>query len=219
MSRETATKFIPEEEVSEEELIERTKAKDESAFRQLQKKYRSILMGFIIKRVKNKSEAEDIFQETWINAYKGIDSFESRSNLSTWVITIALNIIKTKYRDTTRKMKIIDRELQKGGLERREDHTYDLVEEKIDKERMRFKIYEIIEKNLTKVDQKIIKLWMSGESYDDILKEINPWAETLKNKMAQLNNLKSKIHRIKEKLKPLLEEAGFNSDGIIEDEE
>ena len=43
--------------------------------------------------------SEDLFQETFLKVYRGLDNFDSKSRVSTWVYTIALNV----FRDHVRK--------------------------------------------------------------------------------------------------------------------
>jgi RNA polymerase sigma-70 factor (ECF subfamily) len=46
--------------------------------------------------VGNRSVAEEVAQETWLGVVKGIDRFESRSSLKTWIFRILTNTAKTR---------------------------------------------------------------------------------------------------------------------------
>lgn len=46
--------------------------------------------------VNNEAVAEDVAQETWLGVLKGLDRFEGRSSLKTWIFTILTNRAKTR---------------------------------------------------------------------------------------------------------------------------
>ena len=43
-----------------------------------------------------KEAAEDVVQETWLGVIRGIDGFESRASLNTWIFRILVNRAKTR---------------------------------------------------------------------------------------------------------------------------
>lgn len=45
--------------------------------------------------VPNAAIAEEVVQETWLALVKGIDAFEGRSSLRTWLFTVLINIART----------------------------------------------------------------------------------------------------------------------------
>jgi RNA polymerase sigma-70 factor (ECF subfamily) len=64
---------------------------DKAAFTQLVERYADPLYNLALKLLGNQQEAEDALQETFLNAYKAIASFEGRSSLNTWLYRIAYN--------------------------------------------------------------------------------------------------------------------------------
>ncbi|MFA5834422.1 MAG: sigma-70 family RNA polymerase sigma factor [Bacteroidota bacterium] len=72
-------------------LIARIKKGDERAFAQLVKRYEQTVWGFAFKLCRNKEKAEESFQDTFINVFRKIDQFDSRSKFSTWLYTIVAN--------------------------------------------------------------------------------------------------------------------------------
>ncbi|MCW8999753.1 MAG: RNA polymerase sigma factor [Kangiellaceae bacterium] len=67
-----------------------------SCFKQLISLYDVKLMRFLNMRCKNQQDAEDIFQETFINVLKYIDSYRTEYAFSTWLFNIAFNLIKKR---------------------------------------------------------------------------------------------------------------------------
>ncbi len=72
-------------------LIDKIKIGDDRAFAQLVKRYEQTVWGFAFKLCRNKEKAEESFQDTFINVFRKIDQFNSRSKFSTWLYTIVAN--------------------------------------------------------------------------------------------------------------------------------
>ncbi len=81
------------------ELVERAKAGDTASFEALVKKYQDKIYGlanYVCAGLK--SEAEDVYQETFINAFKNIGKFKGKSGFGTWLYRIAANNCWMKFR-------------------------------------------------------------------------------------------------------------------------
>jgi RNA polymerase sigma-70 factor (ECF subfamily) len=80
--------------VTDQILVERVQAGDKSAFDLLVKRYQHKIIGLIGRYVQDQSEALDVAQETFIKAYKALDSFRGESAFYTWLYRIATNTAK-----------------------------------------------------------------------------------------------------------------------------
>jgi RNA polymerase sigma-70 factor (ECF subfamily) len=78
------------------ELVERLRAGDEAAFAELVDRYDGPLRRLALSFVKTPATAEDVVQETWEGVIKGIDRFEERSSLKTWIFRILVNRARTR---------------------------------------------------------------------------------------------------------------------------
>lgn len=78
------------------ELVERLRAGDEAAFTELVDTYGAALLGVARMYVKDRAAAEEVVQETWLGVLQGIDRFEERSSLKTWIFRILTNRAKTR---------------------------------------------------------------------------------------------------------------------------
>ena len=76
---------------STEELVARVRAGDEEAFRLIFDRYSRPVLGFIYDMVGDRSLAEDLAQETFVRAYRGLASLREETKLSTWLFAIAKN--------------------------------------------------------------------------------------------------------------------------------
>lgn len=84
--------------VAEKLLIKSLKKGREEAYRQLIEEYGNKLFRTCYLILKDKEEAEDVVQETFIKVFKKIDTFKEKSGLYTWIYSIALNLSKDKMR-------------------------------------------------------------------------------------------------------------------------
>src|SRR5829696_8958055 len=82
--------------VDEAELIARLRDGDERAFETLVDRHYNTMLAVARGYVKSRAVAEEVVQEAWLGVLKGLDRFEGRSSLRTWIIRIVANIAKTR---------------------------------------------------------------------------------------------------------------------------
>lgn len=78
--------------------LEALKQRDPAAFAQLVETYSGRIYNLALKMLGNPDLAEDILQETFVNAYRAIDRFEGRAHISTWLYRIAHNAVLMRLR-------------------------------------------------------------------------------------------------------------------------
>ncbi len=78
------------------DLVARLRDGDESAFEELISKYSPSLLRVAMAHVRTRSVAEEVVQETWLGVLRGLDRFEGRSSLKTWIFKILTNIAITR---------------------------------------------------------------------------------------------------------------------------
>jgi RNA polymerase sigma-70 factor (TIGR02960 family) len=71
--------------------LTRARAGDEQAFRELTESHRRELLVHCYRILGSVQDAEDALQETFLSAWRGLDGFEERSSLRSWLYTIATN--------------------------------------------------------------------------------------------------------------------------------
>ena len=77
-------------------LITALRARDEVAFAGLVDLHTPSMLRVAGAYVPSAAIAEEVVQETWIALLKGIDSFEGRSSLRTWLFAVLINIAKRR---------------------------------------------------------------------------------------------------------------------------
>lgn len=81
--------------MDETSLLESLRKGDQIAFTQLVEQYHASLVRLASYYVHDHSTAEEVAQETWMAVLKGLNRFEGRSSLRTWIYTILTNRAKT----------------------------------------------------------------------------------------------------------------------------
>jgi RNA polymerase sigma-70 factor (ECF subfamily) len=81
---------------ADSQFLARLRAGDEAAFAFLVDRHHSSLLRLAMAHVSDRSVAEEVVQETWIGVIEGLDRFEGRSSLKTWMFRILSNKAKTR---------------------------------------------------------------------------------------------------------------------------
>lgn len=77
-------------------LVDRLQAGDEAAFAELVDRHGASMLRVARLHVRDRAVAEEVVQETWLAVLNGIDGFEGRSSLKTWLFRILSNRAKTR---------------------------------------------------------------------------------------------------------------------------
>lgn len=81
---------------NEQELLQALRMGDESAFSALVARHQSTMIRVATAYVKDRAAAEEVVQETWLGVLRGLDRYEERSSLKTWIFGILINQAKSK---------------------------------------------------------------------------------------------------------------------------
>ena len=78
-------------------LVRRFRSGDESAFTEIMNRYNARIFTLANNLLRNKADAEEITQDTFIRAHRGLAEFRGDSSLATWLHRIALNLSRNRY--------------------------------------------------------------------------------------------------------------------------
>lgn len=78
------------------EVVQRLRARDEPVFAELVERWSPSMLRLARMYVPSAAVAEEVVQEAWLGVLQGIDRFEGRSSLKTWVFRIVLNRAMTR---------------------------------------------------------------------------------------------------------------------------
>ena len=76
---------------NDDKLISRAQAGDEDAFAELMRAHYAFVYGIAIGLVNNPSDAEEVVQDTFLNAYRGLAQYKEQTKLKSWLAKIARN--------------------------------------------------------------------------------------------------------------------------------
>ena len=169
--------------VAESLLIKNLKKGREDAYRQLVEEYGNKLLKTCYLILRNREEAEDVVQETFIRVFSKIDTFKEKSGLYTWIYTIALNLCRDRLR---RKKELLVVEDEWVGSDDVESH----VEKNIDRELLRKELFEI---NPT-YREALVLFYFDDFSVKEIAEILEEKEGTIKSRLSRGRNI------LKEKL-------------------
>ena len=149
--------------VEDEVCISRAQAGDEEAFAELMQAYYAYVYTVVIKIVSNPHDAEEVVQETFFNAYRGLPQLEDRSKFKGWLAEIARN----RARNWRRSQRVDTVSLDEVG-----EHTLqnpEAVDDKLIRDEQRELIRRAME-TLSEKDREIAhSYYLEGASYDELI--------------------------------------------------
>ena len=80
----------------ETQVVRALREGDEAAFTELAREYHASLLRVAQIYVSSRAVAEEVVQEAWLGVLRGIERFEGRSSLRTWLFRIVANVAKTR---------------------------------------------------------------------------------------------------------------------------
>ena len=196
---------------SDMQLIERLRRGDESAFTFLVEQYQKMMLRIALMYVHEREIAEDVVQETWISVLKGLDKFEGRSSLKTWIFSILINRAKTRAQREGRSLPF-------SSLENAEE---DLDEPTVDPERFtrqgEWKVFPdswdgipeqlLLSQETSSVINKAIEKLAPTQRQVITLRDINGWSsEEVRNVLnISETNQRVLLHRARASVRRALE--------------
>jgi len=179
------TKTIDEKKpnISDEQLIARFQLGDVQAYDILVRKYKDQLLNFVYRFVGNRTDAEDIIQETFLRVYRNKHMYKEIARFSTWVYTIAGNLAKTELRRRKRHKifsvsNFVNEERDFDIPDR--DHS---PERKVDSSMQEKIIQKAIEKLPIKFKEVIILRDIQEFAYEEISQILNIPLGTVKSRV------------------------------------
>lgn len=171
----------------EKNLVAKAKNGDPKAFEQLVKNHEAKIFNLLVRMTSNRTEAADLFQETFLSAWKNLKSFREEANFSTWLYRIAVNAVLMKSRKKKLKTVSLDAPVETPDDERQREvgDWSDNPLATLQNDELRKKLEKALEKMPEPYRATFILSDMQGLSNDaikDILKITLP-------------NVKSRLHR------------------------
>lgn len=77
-------------------LVTALRRGDEAAFAALVRRHHPTMVRVAMTHVRTRAVAEEVAQDAWVGVLRGIDRFEGRSSLRTWIFRILVNVARTR---------------------------------------------------------------------------------------------------------------------------
>ena len=186
------------------ELVRRVQRGDRIAFDLLVQKYQHRIAHLVGRYIRDQEEVEDVVQEAFIKAYRGLANFRGESAFYTWLYRIAINTAKNHLVSAGRRV-------PDQGVDASEAEQYDsgtLLQEADTPERQALtneieaEVYAAIESLPAELKEAITLRELEGLSYEEIAEVMD----------CPIGTVRSRIFRAREtidsRLRPLLDETG-----------
>ncbi|MFH4966040.1 RNA polymerase sigma factor [Gaetbulibacter sp. M235] len=162
------------------------------AFSVLVDRYKDLVFSLALKMVKNREEAEEVAQDTFIKVFKSLSKFKGDSKFSTWIYKVAYNTCLDRLKKNKREQHVVSIDEFNSNQIKSLDNALDLME---DEERNQT-IQHCI--NLLPSDDAFLLtlFYFEEQSLEEIAKVIGLTA----------NNVKVKLFRSRKKLTAILKE-------------
>jgi RNA polymerase sigma-70 factor (ECF subfamily) len=163
---------------------------DTSAFSVLVDRYKDLIYTLALRMIKNREEAEEVSQDTFIKVYKSLAKFKGDSKFSTWIYKVTYNTCL----DRLKKLKRTQNTVTINEFTEHEVKTLDNALETLETKERKQAIQECISL-LPSNDSFLLTLYYFEEqSLDEIAKVVG----------LKPNNVKIKLYRSRKKLASIL---------------
>jgi RNA polymerase sigma-70 factor (ECF subfamily) len=173
------------------ELVRLCQKGDTDAFDRLFYKYRDKIYRTAFKMINNQEDALDLTQEIFLKAYKNISKYNFKSEFSTWLYRLAINLCIDELRKRKKSNEVLMDSIPENLI------YSDTPEDILLSEEQESLIWKALNSLKEKERVVIVLREMEGLSYEEI-------ANVLK---CSLGRVKSRIHESREKLKKALEKV------------
>src|SRR6185312_12906754 len=100
-------------------------------FEQIMQRHEREIMRYLLRVSDNREDAADLFQETWLRAYRAYPRLDSENGIRPWLYAIATNLCRNRARDSARRGRVVvpDREESPAANTIGKDQRFDCENE------------------------------------------------------------------------------------------
>lgn len=190
------------------ELVRRSQAGERAGFDLLVQKYQHRVAHLVGRYVRDPAEVEDVAQEVFIKAYRGLAKFRSDSAFYTWLYRIAVNTAKNYAGSAARRateyaVDAHEAEQTQGATQLRDPAT---PERELASDEIQRAISATLEGLPAELREALVLREMDGLTYDEIAAVME----------SPIGTVRSRIYRAREaidrRIEPMLDDSGARTD-------
>jgi RNA polymerase sigma-70 factor (ECF subfamily) len=107
VAEQSSDGYLAAADLTDEQLFKRYTDGDEAGFQLLVQRYEPRIQGFLRKRLSDEERVEDLTQDTFLRIHRARDSYDPARKFSTWIHTIANNLLKNEFRNRSRRRETV----------------------------------------------------------------------------------------------------------------
>lgn len=197
---ERASRFLRDDEVrldalTDEQLFERYTDGDPEGFRILMERYQPRIQGFLRKRLNDEERVEDLTQDTFLRIHRARRSYDPSRKFSTWIHTIANNLLKNEFRNRSRRRETNFTDLRpETSASGSPSRPVEFAARSVDPERdtYRSELREAIEQAIEQMDEHhrvpFVMREVEDRTYEEIAEAIGIPVGTVKSRLNRARN-------------------------------
>ncbi len=166
-----------------------------AAFGELVRRYQDRLYNTVFRLVDNAEDAQDVIQESFLNAYQSLGRFKGDSQFFTWLYRIAVNTAISFKRKRRVVLAAKATHISAGGTEPLDSSEFSRPEHALEKAEQERRIQEALQRLSAEHRAVLILKDMEGQKYETM-------AEILQ---VPIGTVRSRLHRARLEMRELLE--------------
>lgn len=177
--------------LTDEALFERYQEGDDQAFTRLVERYEPQIKGFLFKRLKDDERVQDLTQDTFLRVHRARARYDTDRKFSTWIYTIASNLLKNEYRNRSRRRETAFSDLRAEGSAPR---PVEFESDAVDPERLTYRgeLREAIEDAIERLEDHhripFVMREVEDRTYEEISEAIGVPVGTVKSRLFRARN-------------------------------
>ncbi len=190
--------------LTDRELVDRAREGDVEAFGQLVRRHQQRIHRLAIHMLRDRAEAEDVTQETFIRAYQALARFDGRSEPYTWLYRIAVNLSLNTIRARKSSRLTDDARIEAVVAETRPSAKADPPGDASRKEQY-FALCEGIDSLSETLRTTLILVCVDGKSHEEAGGILG----------APEGTIAWRVHEARRKLKEFMAARGYDLEGVV----
>ncbi|MEX2582746.1 MAG: sigma-70 family RNA polymerase sigma factor [Gemmatimonadota bacterium] len=184
----------PLTELTDEVLFARYQEGDEAAFRIIVDRYQPSIKGFLHKRLKDEERVEDLTQDTFLRVHRARQRYDASRKFSTWIYTIASNLLKNEYRNRSRKRETSFTDMRRDSIEGSPSRPIEFESDNPDPERIAYQreLRDAIRDAIERMDEHhrvpFVMREVEDRTYEEISEAIGVPVGTVKSRLFRARN-------------------------------